>query len=213
MSDKNAKENKSARTLLKEQSNAKESNKPFANIPMDKIGAVLMSVLIVGILLTLIPEKQEVVETLAQSANAEEVVETAAKPKETDDSYDAELESRLEDILGRIEGVGDIKVMVTLESSQEKILAEEVNSSQKSTSETDSAGGSRVTQEEDSKNSIVISNSSPYIVREDMPIVSGVLVVAEGGGDVAVKNTLIQSVSSLLNIPVHKVSVFKMEAK
>ena len=51
---------------------------------------------------------------------------------------------------------------------------------------------------------------TPFIIKENKPQVEGVLVLAEGADDVNIKNAIIQSVSSLLDVPVHKIAVYKM---
>ncbi len=191
-------------------------------IPQKQIGAVVLSLAIGGILLTTFFEQEataissgisDVIPTVGIDDNAEpEVVEVISKS--VGDEYYSELEERLENILGKIAGAGEVKVMVTFESSSEKILAENINSSWSSSNETDSAGGTRVVAEEDIVTTILmIDGNIPYIIREDMPAVEGVLVVAEGGDMVGTKNAIIEAVSSLLGVPVHKVSVFKMESK
>jgi stage III sporulation protein AG len=39
------------------------------------------------------------------------------------DAYEAQLEQRLEDLISRVQGIGSVKVMVTLEDQGEKVLA------------------------------------------------------------------------------------------
>ncbi|MGL6174358.1 MAG: hypothetical protein ACRC1P_07090 [Cellulosilyticaceae bacterium] len=139
------------------------------------------------------------------------VVEASSTAKEDKNQYDADLEKRLEEILGQIEGVGNVDVMVTLATSKEKVLAEEKNINTEKTDEKDSTGGTRTTNKENTQNKVIMADGNkPYVVKEQMPAISGVLVVAEGGDDSYIKSAIIDSVSSLLGIPVHKVSVFKM---
>ena len=143
------------------------------------------------------------------TANTVAVASSALKEDKTSD--ETQLAKRLEEILGRIEGVGDVQVMVTLAGSKTKVLAEETTQSVENTDEKDSTGGTRTTNRENTQNKIIMAEGSkPYIIKEEMPEISGVLVVAGGGDDSYVKESIIQSVSSLLDIPVHKVSVFKM---
>lgn len=165
-------------------------------------------VLAVGVIFTLVGPKSDPNKDIT-TTNAVAVASSTLKEDKT--SYDTQLEKRLEEILGRIEGVGDVQVMVTLAGSKTKVLAEETTQSVESTDEKDSTGGTRATNRENTQNKIVMAEGSkPYIIKEEMPEISGVLVVAGGGDDSYVKESIIQSVSSLLDIPVHKVSVFKM---
>ncbi len=45
--------------------------------------------------------------------------EAAARPYEDRSAYEAELEKRLTDILSEIEGIGELRVMVTLDTSEQ----------------------------------------------------------------------------------------------
>ncbi|ONI45201.1 hypothetical protein AN640_04885 [Candidatus Epulonipiscium fishelsonii] len=184
----------------------------FGNFDYSKNGALLLSLLIIGILLTFVPEQDDVNDVIEVfQPQQEEVVKSISKQKVNENGYNDELESKLKGILGKIAGVGNVDVMITLSGTQEKILAEEIDEVTKSTNETDDSGGNRVVQEENYANTIIKADDNmPYIIREDMPAVSGALIIAEGADNVAIKNAIIQSVSVLLDIPVHKVSVFKM---
>ncbi|OON92789.1 MAG: hypothetical protein ATN33_06625 [Epulopiscium sp. Nele67-Bin001] len=207
-------EKKVAREVAKER---QDKTSLLDKIPKEKVIAVIMSLAIVGIMITVLSEQStpaiaEVASLPVFNDKEEETEEVFSRSVSND--YEAELENRLEDILGSIAGVGAVRVMVTLQSSSEEILAQDTNMSKSSTNEADSAGGSRTVLEEDVISSIIItSGNMPYIIRTDMPTVKGVVVVAEGGDNVYIKNTIIESVSSLLDIAVHKVSVLKMESK
>lgn len=58
-----------------------------------------------------------------------------------DGSYTQEVENRLEALLSSMDGVGEVKVMVTLSSSVEQVVEKDVPYSMDTTKETDSAGG------------------------------------------------------------------------
>ncbi|MGN0692769.1 MAG: hypothetical protein ACI4K7_10510, partial [Oscillospiraceae bacterium] len=63
--------------------------------------------------------------------NSEEAPEknSEAEAFSQNDAYEARLEKRLEEILSGIQGVGDVKVMITLSSSEEYVYAEETDTS------------------------------------------------------------------------------------
>ena len=97
-------------------------------------------------------------------------------------------------ILSKVKGVGDVEVMIIYASSDEKILAKDK----------DSQGNEKtVSKNESSKN-------EPYVIKTKAPDVEGVIVVAQGGGNLNVKNLLIDCISNTINIPVHKVKVLEM---
>ena len=127
--------------------------------------------------------------------------------------YAAEMERRLEEVLLAVEGVGEVKVMITLKDNGEKQLQSDTLREQSSTSETDSSGGSRSVQEAREEYNTVIMNDgssdSPYIARETVPEIEGVLVVARGAGDTSVKTEIYEAVQALFNVPAHKIKVLK----
>jgi stage III sporulation protein AG len=51
----------------------------------------------------------------------------------------------------------------------------------------------------------------PIVVKELMPKVQGVLVVAQGVNEPTVKENIVNSVRVLLNVPIHKIQVVEGE--
>ena len=49
----------------------------------------------------------------------------------------------------------------------------------------------------------------PIIVKEVYHKVKGVVVVADGGGDLTVRENLLRAVEVLLDVPVHKIQVYE----
>ena len=48
------------------------------------------------------------------------------------------------------------------------------------------------------------------MVKEKTPEIEGIVVVAQGGGDANVKNSISKAAQALFDIPAHKVEVLKM---
>ena len=145
--------------------------------------------------------------------NALSISEKKEAGRETEgDSYGEQLEKRLQDILSRIKGVGKVSVMITFESSIERIPALDISESQTITEESDSQGGSRkVTQLEKENKTILLKqqgNQQPLILKELQPKEKGVIVAAEGASDIQVKSNICEAVKTSLGIPAHKVQVF-----
>lgn len=125
------------------------------------------------------------------------------------------LEQRLVRTLGQVEGVGKVEVMLTKKSSGEKIVEKDIPVTDKDTQEKDSGGGERSTKENTAGEETVYEkdengNQIPYVVEELEPEISGVLVVAEGGGDSVVIKNITDAVMSLFDIEAHKIKVMKM---
>ena len=127
--------------------------------------------------------------------------------------YAAWLEERLETVLLSVDGVGNVRVMITLKNNGEKQLQSDTVRERSSTGETDSAGGSRTVQEGREEYSTVILNNGtgdgPYVTRETAPEIEGVLVVAQGAGSSSVKTEIYEAVQALFNVPAHKIKVLK----
>lgn len=72
------------------------------------------------------------------------------------------LEARLENILSKIEGVGEVSVLVTYSESSTIVPLFNESTSKSVTEETDTAGGTRTIESEDiEKNVVTGSNSNP----------------------------------------------------
>ena len=129
--------------------------------------------------------------------------------------YTAMLEERLTESLSRIAGVGKVKVMITLKSSQELVVEKEQQVSRSSTNESDFQGGSRITSQSESGENTIYSTdgslSEPYVIKTIPPQIEGVLVVAEGAGSGTVNHTIVEIIQALFGVDAHKVQVVKME--
>ena len=124
-------------------------------------------------------------------------------------------EDELEEILSKINGVGNVSVMITYSSTEEEVLKEDKSSESDSTSEEDSGGGTRtITSSSSSVTTIYTTdengNDVPYVVKTLLPEVEGVAVVAEGGGNMEVKEEIIGIIQALFNIESHKIWVTEM---
>lgn len=130
------------------------------------------------------------------------------------DSYEVKVKQELIDVLKKINGVGEVDAMISFESGNEQIPTFSQNISQKTTQEDDGNGGTRITNENNSLNTIVNTNegssNKPFIVKEVYPKISGIIVVAEGAENPDVKYNLYQAVKTVFNIEQYKVNVYPM---
>jgi stage III sporulation protein AG len=130
-------------------------------------------------------------------------------------TYISELEGRLENILRKVNGIGEVEVMITLRTSGEQIPLKDVPYTQEGLNEVDGEGGSRTNNRIQKEESTVLvigedGNSQPYILQEREPEVEGILVIAEGGDNVLIIKDIMEAAEVLFNIPAHKVKVMKM---
>lgn len=137
--------------------------------------------------------------------------ETASTQAETGTSadsreYERELEERLVSIISAIDGAGETRVMVTLESSSEDVY---LNNSDYG--ENIESGGENSFEKKDEY--IIVDNSSGQggiVIRRTEPRVRGVAVVCRGAGSETVKAQIVEAVTALLDISSARVSVAKM---
>jgi len=122
------------------------------------------------------------------------------------------VEYRLKNILEKIKGTGEVQVMVTFEIGTEIIPASNVTKSIDTSEEKDSGGGTRNTAAENIVESVVVTNENsgnkPLVLKEIKPQINGVIVVADGAEDIAVKERLYDAVKTVLQIPGHKVQIY-----
>ncbi len=131
-------------------------------------------------------------------------------------TYITEMENKLESILKKVSGIGQVEVMITLKSSEEQVPLKDTNSTQESLNEGDREGGSRSNIHSQQEENTVLADdgngkSVPYIVQKIEPTVEGILVSAQGGDDSGVKLEIMEAAQALFNVPANKIKVMKME--
>ncbi len=132
-------------------------------------------------------------------------------------SYEEEMEARLKEALMKVEGIGNVEVMITLKSSKESVTLKDTPYSQESLDESDSSGGERKSTTIDKKEVTVLQNSgtggsTPYVIKELEPEIEGVLVIAQGGGSQTIIGEIVGAVEVLFDVPAHKIKVMKMNS-
>lgn len=127
-------------------------------------------------------------------------------------ALEKELENKIQATIARIEGVGQVQVTVTLETSLKSEYVRNENVTKRTSEETDKESGTRKTTEVNENNQVVIPNgaSQPAIVMEARPEIAGVLIVAEGARNAQIREAIHSSARILLNIPASKISVQPM---
>lgn len=141
-----------------------------------------------------------------------EKVQVDENNKITLQDYKERLEKQLESILTQVKGVGNVKVMMTLNSGVEIIPAYNTNETFKTTQEKDDQGGERVISENIKNHQLVVVNETggknkPVIIKEMKPKIKGVIIVAEGAQDPVIKSNILKAVKTVLDLPAYKVTV------
>ena len=119
-----------------------------------------------------------------------------------------ELETAMEDILGKISGVGRVDVMLTLQSSGEKVLA--------SDSTLRYSGNVQAPDDYDrSTETVILSDGgedSVIVTQERSPQYRGALVVCEGGGSDAVRLQVTEAVAALTGLGTDRIAVVRWQS-
>lgn len=160
-----------------------------------------------GILLVVsaIPAKK-----VSNNTNVSKQTELLANQKA---DYALQLEQKLKRILEQMDGVGAVEVMITLQSSEEKVIDKNVEQSEQALTEQDKEGGTRISKEMQRKEDTVLvgnsSNQEPYIIKEINPIVEGVVILADGADSPSIVTEINEAVQALFDISPHKIKVLK----
>lgn len=149
-----------------------------------------------------------------EKKQAEEAKENISKENNTMEASVDEIERKLEDILEKIDGAGDVKVMITYQDSGTQVVEKDKNTSENSLEESDSTGGVRNTKEQQLQESTVYeeadAGNTPFVSKELLPKVEGILIVASGGDNQKVKQNISEAVLALFQVEAHRIKIVKM---
>ena len=158
-------------------------------------------ILLVGLLLVVIA--MPVSDIKSDQTQDEQQMQKAENASE--DTYADALETRLENALAKVEGVGNVKVMITLASSSEKVVEKD----REMTSEVQEgeSGGKNTSSSETAVYANGNGEETPYVKQELR--IEGVLVIADGGDNAIVIENITEAVQALFGVDTHKIKVMK----
>ena len=158
---------------------------------MPKNYEIILSLIIIAVVLLIyfsVSNKDKVENTNTETANL---------------SLTDGLEERIERVLGKIDGVGEVDVLITFNSTVEQVTAQTQNSHSTTTSSTNNS-----TITSTSTSSPIISNQNVIVLQEKMPEIIGVIVVADGAENPKVKMNILSAVSTALDIDKNSIQIF-----
>lgn len=159
-----------------------------------------------GILLLVVALPAEPGDRAKTDALFEPSTEDDAKQDSLIKNYKKQLAAELEQALAYMEGVGEVRVMITFQDSGEAVVEKDVTKS--------SGGQTDARQNSQYQESTIYQEKNgrePYISQQKLPAVEGVLVIAQGGGDSKVKQEIKDAVMALFSIEMHKIKIVKMQ--
>ena len=117
------------------------------------------------------------------------------------------IQTEMEEILGAMDGVGQVKVMLTVESDGERQLAQDTQLSY---------SGNTAAPEDYSRKSETVrldgsGGDEAVVVRSTYPTYRGALVVCQGGGSAEVRLAVTGAVAALTGLPTDRVTVAKWQ--
>lgn len=150
-------------------------------------------VLLVGAVLMLLPsgKKEAADQTSSASTPQKDIPDAAA------------VQSELAALLSRVDGAGEVTVMLSLDYGPERFYQADEQKS------TDGAGS------ELSSETVLYQESSsqrlPIVTKTRCPVYKGAVIVCEGADRPSVKLAIVQAVSRLTGLGSDKISVIKMK--
>ena len=163
----------------------------FSKIKADKKMIIIVLVGLSGLVLL---AASEIFDKEDKGALTEETTEESVSFNE----YEKNIEERLEVLLESINGAGDVKVMVTVESNDEKIYATETSKS----------------ENKEEKRYVLIDsdgNDSGLLLKITQPEIRGVGVVCQGAETPQVRQEITATVTAVLGISSNRVNISKMK--
>ena len=177
--------------------------------------AVFLLILVITIIAinTIWNDKED--ENKVNTQRAEVLAEVTQNEIEAKIQTDTGLEEKLKNILQKIDGVGQVEILLTYSQTSELVAMFNENITESSTQEDDSGGGTRKITQVDTNKEVIYEeeNGKKKIVTEKiiLPKIEGAIITAEGGNRSEIKANIIKAVEAATGLVSHKIQVFAMK--
>jgi stage III sporulation protein AG len=200
------------KVLSKDENSNKKTGKYQYMILVLCIGAAIMIVGNVIFVNDSTPLDSQAVKTVeGQSSEVEAFGLSKSSNNKTITQYEETYEKQMKTALEEMLGVDDVTVVVTIDSTDKKVLEKNKVTKSQTTEESDREGGERKVQDTSTDEQLVIIREGekevPIVVETKKPEIRGVLVVARGAENIQVKKWIIEAVTRALGVPSHRVAV------
>ena len=176
---------------------------------------VLLIVTIVAINLIWNGNKNETNEQTNNTSKQLATTNNQAQTNQIQGMNESDLETKLEEILSQIQGVGEVKVLLNYSESSEVVAMYNETSKTSNTEETDTSGGTRKIQETDTQKDIIYQEDNgektPITQKIVQPKIEGAIITAKGANQANVKANIIQAVEAVTGLATHKIQVSDMQ--
>ena len=134
----------------------------------------------------------------SSSEKSDTTSESSTQEMTSDMEYVKMLENKLCNVLSKISGVGDVNVIISLDSGFSYEYAKNTET------KTTTSGGTQTTI---TTETIIYVANEPVVENEIYPVVKGVVVVAEGAEKTKVKLDILSAVETVLEVDRNKITI------
>lgn len=168
-----------------EQTQSAKKKKTFGKLTSSKFLEIFIIVVVCVVALLIFANQFDFLGNEAKGTAQQQTVDF--------DTYVFNLENKLAQTISDIEGVGKATVAITFVDSGKKVYAYE--------NVIETSGG--LLEQE-----LVLYKGEPIVLKEEMPEILGVVVVAKGATNAAVRLNIVRTVQVLLGVTYDKIEVF-----
>lgn len=151
--------------------------------------ALFLAVVIVGIYFTTLSNLKE--------ENPSTNLDTNIQKFSSSSEYITWLENKLENVLGKVKGAGNVEIILTLDKGFEYVYATEEEIKELA------SGGSVTTTK------VVLVNGQPVLEEEIFPSIKGIVVVSQGAEDVGVRLNLLSALQTVVSVDSSKITILE----
>lgn len=195
----------------------KDAKKELANLLNDKkfLNVIYIALVIAFVLIAISFVTTSRKKDTSSAMNVNSLESEKVTQKEEVRTYEEKEQKELQELLRKMDNVGEVDVKIYFKSGEVKVPATEITTQESITQENDSSGGTRTNNQLTDGSKVVMAvdggNNEPYILQVNKPEITGVLVVAEGAASNKVKYDIQVAISSLYGISIDKVNVYTMK--
>lgn len=172
---------------------------------------IAVAVGIIGIILIAISGS---IKSITPQKNTQNTSSQVQSSSITAEEYEKRVERDLTEILSQVSGVGNVRVLVTLEQTSQRVYATQGKTSGQQTSENEESGTGKQETTKDNETSYLLikdadGSENALPITEIQPVVKGVVIVCDGGGSPKVQKDITDAVTTALRISSTQVCVIK----
>ena len=177
----------------------------FKNKKIENLISFLVILIITLIIINRILKNDSKKSNSINTTNTVELVKQNLNSKDN-------LEEKLENILSKMDGIGDVEVLITYSQSSSINPLYNENSSSSTTEENANTDNKKITQTQSNSKEILVDSSANPIVQATLsPKIEGAIITAQGAQKATIKADIVSAVEAATGLETHKIQVFEMK--